>query len=310
MDSSISVKDQTPVDRVPSNRDLTREYLVFLQVEKGLAGNTLKAYSTDLLSFVRFARKRGREVETAEREDVLAFLGELRRRQYAPSSTYRMLSAVKSFYRFLNREELLTHDPTANVGFPRTHQRLPKFLTDEEVERILDKPDRTTVRGIRDRAMLQLMYASGARVSELISIKLRDMDLEAGIISCMGKGGKERRIPIGREAIASVKAYLPVRQLLLKDKASVYLFVSRLGMPLRREGFWKSVVAYGSDSGLGHVTPHMLRHSFATHLVERGADLRSVQTLLGHADISTTEVYTHVANERLREIVRKCHPRR
>lgn len=291
------------------SRDNLDDYLTYLRVERGLAANTLKAYRQDLTLFKGFLTRHSRLFTDATREDLLGFITELRQRGYNPSTGCRVLSSVRTFYRFLNREEIIQHDPSSNVEFPRVRQRLPKFLTQFEIERLFAQPHLGSVDGVRDRAMLELMYASGLRVSELVSLRCEDLNLDAGLLTCIGKGSKERRVPVGKLALQCVERYLLQREQRLIHKVSAYLFLKATGKPLRREEFWRAIVKYGEEAGIGRVTPHMLRHSFATHLVEGGADLRSVQTMLGHADIGTTEVYTHVVNERLRELIDKYHPR-
>jgi integrase/recombinase XerD len=290
-------------------RDLGREFLRYLRVERGLSPNTLEAYERDLKKLVKFAASRGRELVTIERADVLAFVKELREAGLEPQSVARTLVTVRNLYKFLILDGHIHHDPTVNVETPRAWQTLPKFLTKEEVERLLEEPDVTTDEGLRDRAMTELLYASGLRVSEMVSLRLADVDLDAGLVTCLGKGSKERRVPVGRSAIEWVRRYLVARRRLAGDRDVDHLFVTPRATPVTRQMYWRRLVEYGERARLGRITPHMLRHTFATHLLEHGADLRSVQMMLGHGDISTTQIYTHVTNERLREAFRKFHPR-
>jgi integrase/recombinase XerD len=290
-------------------RDLGREFLRYLRVERGLSANTLDAYERDLKKLVKFAESRGRELVTVERADVLAFIKELREGGLEPQSLARTLVTVRNLYKFLILDGHIHHDPTVNVETPRAWQTLPKFLTKEEVERLLEEPDTTTDEGLRDRAMTELLYASGLRVSEMVSLKLADVDLDAGLVTCLGKGSKERRVPVGRSAVEWVRRYLPARRRMAGDRDEQALFVTSRGTSVTRQMYWRRLVEYGERARLGRITPHMLRHTFATHLLEHGADLRSVQMMLGHGDISTTQIYTHVTNERLREAFEKFHPR-
>lgn len=290
-------------------RDLGREFLRYLRVERGLSPNTLEAYERDLKKLMRFAESRGRELVTIERADVLAFIKDLREGGLEPQSLARTLVTVRNLYKFLILDGHIHHDPTVNVESPRAWQTLPKFLTREEVDRLLEEPDVTTDEGIRDRAMTELLYASGLRVSEMVSLKLSDVDFDAGLVTCFGKGSKERRVPIGRAAVEWIRRWMSARRHILGDRNEERLFVTTRGTPVTRQVYWRRLVDYGERARLGRITPHMLRHTFATHLLEHGADLRSVQMMLGHGDISTTQIYTHVTNERLRETFKKFHPR-
>lgn len=290
-------------------RNILENYFTYLRVEKGLSTNTLKAYRQDLAAYDTFLRGRGLSFTDAGRDDVVGFMSFLRQRGYAAGSRGRALSSLRTLYRFLSREDLIGRNPTSNIEFPRTRVRLPKFLTHHEIERLLNQPDVATDEGVRDRTMLELMYSSGLRVSELVSLNLASIDLIDGLITCTGKGSKERRVPMGKTAMRWLNQYLVRRKKMFSDRARDSLFLNSTGLSLSREGFWRIIVSYGEKAGIGHVTPHMLRHSFATHLVEGGADLRSVQTMLGHSDIGTTEVYTYVVSERLREVIDRYHPR-
>ncbi|MFQ5696200.1 MAG: site-specific tyrosine recombinase XerD, partial [Terriglobia bacterium] len=239
------------------------------------------------------------------------FLGRLYQQGLDSRSVARTLVAVRNFFRFLRQEETIRRNPTEHIESPRMWKRLPKFLTVEEVERLLASPEATTPRGRRDKAMLEVLYATGLRVSELVNLKLSDLQLEAGYLRCLGKGNKERVVPLGKKATTALEAYLRGgRPRLAKRRASAHLFLSRRGQGMTRHNFWRLLGEQARAAGIrGRLTPHVLRHSFATHLLERGADLRAVQLLLGHADISTTQIYTHVAQERLRQIYRMHHPR-
>lgn len=290
-------------------RDLGREFLGYLRVEKGLSSNTLEAYERDLRKLVSFAAGRGRELGTLERGDLLEFLKELRVSGLSPQSIARTLVTVRNLYKFLILDGHMKYDPTVNVETPKSWQTLPKFLTREEVERLLEEPDITTDEGLRDRAMTELLYASGLRVSEMVNLTFGDVDLDKGLVTCLGKGSKERQVPVGRAAVEWVRRYLPARRRLAGDVSHDRLFVGAGGTPVTRQQYWRRLVDYGERAKLGHITPHMLRHTFATHLLEHGADLRSVQLMLGHSDVSTTQIYTHVTNERLRETLKKFHPR-
>jgi integrase/recombinase XerD len=288
-----------------------RAFLQHLQVEKGLAANTLAAYGQDLSKLQVFLKARGRAVTDADRDDVLDFLSWLYRRKISSRSVARHLVTLRMFFRFALAEDWMREDPTLNLESPRVWKKLPGYLTPQQVERLLAAPDLATLLGPRDLAMLEVLYSTGLRVSELVGLRLSEMDLSMGCARCVGKGNKERLVPVGRKAIEAVRRYLKdTRPRLLKGRVSPFLFLSRLGGRMSRVGLWKMLKAYGRRAGLPPgLSPHKLRHSFATHLLERGADLRSVQMMLGHADISTTQIYTHVTQERLRKIYKAHHPR-
>jgi integrase/recombinase XerD len=291
-------------------RDLKQDFLSYARVERGLSANTLEAYDRDLRKFEKWLQeKAGKSLAAADRDDVSSFLRQLRQEGLEANSVARQASTLRHFYRFLLLDGFISHDPTVAVESPKAWQTLPKFLTQEEVDLLLRQPDVDTEMGVRDRALLELLYASGLRVSEVAALRMSDVNLEAGLIQCLGKGSKERTVPLGRSAIGWVERYLPIRRRWLAGRSSARLFVTPHGRPLQRQALWKRVVGYGRRAGIGHVTPHMLRHTFATHLLEHGADLRSVQMMLGHADLTTTEIYTHVTDERLKEVYEKCHPR-
>lgn len=292
------------------SRDLVREFLTSLRVERGLSANTIEAYRRDLEQAAAWARReRGRDLPSLSREDVRDFLREMKERGYDAKSIARSMTTLRNFFKFLILDGVLKTDPTAGLDTPRSWQMLPKFLTVEEVNLLLEQPDVTRDIGIRDRAILEVLYATGLRASELVALKLTDVDVDQGIVICLGKGSKERLVPLGRSALEWIMRYLPVRQRWLGQRTSAWLFISPRGRALTRQALWKIVARYGRAAGLGRVMPHMLRHTFATHLLEHGADLRSVQMMLGHADLSTTQVYTYVTNERLRQIYDRCHPR-
>jgi integrase/recombinase XerD len=289
-------------------------FLMHVKVEKGLSVNTASAYRRDLAKFQSFAQKRKLSLEAVSRDDLVDFLAGLYRQKLESRTVARNLVTLRNFFRFAQIQESISADPSVNLESPKIRRSLPGYLRLEEVERLLSQPDAKTVLGLRDRAMLELLYSTGLRVSELISLRVTDLDSKSGCVRCIGKGDKERIVPVGRQALGMVDKYLRnARPELLRQKKAVSnpaLFVNRRGASLSRVGVWKILSAYGRRAGLRvALTPHMLRHSFATHLLERGADLRSVQLMLGHADISTTQIYTHVVEERLKQIYKAHHPR-
>jgi integrase/recombinase XerD len=286
-------------------------FLNYLRVEKGLSQNTMVAYGRDLRKFREFAEGRDRKLAQLSRDDIVDFLTSLYRAGLDSRSVARHLVSVRNFLRFCQVEGSIAEDPSAYVETPKFRMRLPTHLSVEEVNRLLARPNVSTPVGMRDRAMIELLYSSGLRVSELVNLRLSDLQMETACVRCIGKGNKERLVPMGRTAITAVKAYLSgSRQALVGKTASPYLFLNRFGTRIGRIGFWKKLADYGRHAGLRlKLKPHMLRHSFATHLLERGADLRSVQLMLGHADISTTQIYTHVVKDRLKEVYKQHHPR-
>ncbi len=290
-------------------------FLNYLKVEKGLAQNTMAAYSLDLAKFAAFAAKRSRGLTAIRRDDIVDFLASLYRQKLDSRSVARHLVTLRNFFRFALREGGIQTDPTLNLESPKVRKTLPGFLRLEEVDRLLEQPNLGTPLGVRDKALLELLYSTGLRVSELVGLRVGDLEMRAGCLRCIGKGDKERLVPVGRKALAAVEQYLTdSRPVLLRMRrqapAVPFLFVNRLGGKLSRVGVWKILAGYGRRAGLrARLTPHKLRHSFATHLLERGADLRSVQLMLGHADISTTQIYTHVVEERLKHIYKAHHPR-
>lgn len=290
--------------------DLDR-FLESLVVERGLRQNSLEAYQRDLIRYLAHLAGRGREATALDRTDVPRYLLTLREAGLNPRSVARHLSAIRQFHRFLVRQGQATEDPTAHLEAPRPWRRLPGVLSSEEVDRLLAARRVTTPRELRNRAMLELMYASGLRVSELVGLRLGDVDLGVGIVRVVGKGDKERLVPVGDAAAETLQAYLrDGRPRLAKSHPSDYLFLGRHGRGLTRQMFWQLIKKVALAAGITKsVTPHTLRHSFATHLLERGADLRSVQLMLGHADIGTTQIYTHVSRAHLKAIYDKFHPR-
>jgi len=286
-------------------------YLDHLRVERALAANSISSYASDLAKLATFAEEQG--VTTTEAVDpvlITRFLVSLDRGGLGARSATRHLSAVRGFCRFLVRERWTGADPTAEIATPRLGRRLPAVLTFEEVVRLLEAPDLAKPRGRRDRAMLSLMYAAGLRVSELCALKTSDLDQRRGFVNVLGKGGKRRLVPVGEVALADVDLYLKGTPPVRGGRPHSALFLSSWGRPLSRQAFWKLVVRYARRVAITKpISPHKLRHSFATHLLERGADLRSVQALLGHANIVTTEIYTHLTSDHVRQAHRKSHPR-
>lgn len=290
---------------------LLDSFLEYLSVERGLAKNTIEAYKRDLKSYIYYLRKKNIiDINSSNRAIIVAYLLQMQKSGKA-SSISRTCAALRSFYQFLFREHVISEDPTIDLDTPKLEQRLPKVLNTEEVEKLLSQPDITTPLGLRDKSMLELLYATGMRVSELISLSVEDVNLETGFLRCMGKGSKERIIPVGSIALEYLKEYLSsVRKQLLNGKESKKLFFNRQGNPMTRQGFWKIIKKYSKQAGIyKKITPHTLRHSFATHLLENGADLRAVQEMLGHADISTTQRYTHLTQNRIKQVYDKTHPR-
>jgi integrase/recombinase XerD len=291
---------------------LLDQFLHYLIVEKGLSKNTIEAYGHGLGRFLNYVEKKGiEEVQRVGKFDVRAFLLTLKKQGLSTRSMVRNLVAIRTFFRFLIQEGILEANPVEEMEFPKLAKPLPEILALKEVEQLLDQPDLRTPLGIRDRAMLEVLYATGMRVSELVQLPINQVNLEGGYVLVFGKGSKERVVPLGREAMKWISLYLEkVREKLAGGKESRFLFVNRSGRGMSRQGFWHNLKALGQKAGIRkRITPHLLRHSFATHLLERGADLRSVQMMLGHADISTTQIYTHVARERLKKIHQKYHPR-
>ncbi len=287
-------------------------YLAYLTVEKGLAPNTRESYGRDLMRFATFFREAGfRHYSDADPAVILKYLIELRRLGLEARSRARHLVSLRGFFRFLRNEKITPNDPTRLIELPKSGLHLPVVIPVGEIRRLLAAPDREQPRGKRDAAMLELLYAAGLRVSELVTLDLKYLNLEAGFVRVLGKGSKERIVPIGRQAQAALRSYLENgRPSLMKQRTGPHVFVARQGRPLTRQGFWKLLKKYALQAGIrADISPHTLRHSFASHLLEGGADLRSVQIMLGHADIATTQIYTHVTAERLKAVHRRYHPR-
>jgi len=291
--------------------DITN-FLSFCRIEKGLSANSLEAYRRDLRRYgVFFQSQIGHLVPLNHADTVLSYLNSLYRTGLASRSIARHLASLRNFYSFLLREGRIASDPTEHLHTPKQWKNIPKFLNLSQVDSLLQAPDVSTPTGVRDRAMLELLYASGLRVSELCRVGLSDLNLELGVLRTTGKGNKQRVVPVGRSAVTAVRQYLETaRSRILKGRGSRYLFVTARGGAMTRQAFWKLLAGHGRRVGIfRNLTPHVLRHSFATHLLEGGADLRSVQSMLGHADISTTQIYTHVMRSRLRKTLDDHHPR-
>ena len=287
-------------------------YLNHLRIERRLADHTLESYQRDLLKLARFAAGRGKKIEALDRHELDRFVQALAGQGLSPRSVSRAVAAVRGFYRFVALESRRQENPADDLQAPRAWRPLPKFLSAEEVDLLIQQPDTSIVRGIRDRALIELLYATGLRVSELVQLRVADVNLDAGYLTCTGKGGKQRVVPIGDEAVSWVRRYLSsARPALVRLGASPRLFVNaRGGRALTRVGVWKILKGYARQAGLPtSLSPHVLRHSFATHLLDRGADLRAIQLMLGHADLSTTQIYTHVHESRLRAVYDRFHPR-
>jgi integrase/recombinase XerD len=293
------------MNSITGNREWADRFLQYLRIEKGVSANTIESYTHDLTMYCEYLGATGLlDVKPAA---VSGFLKFLYGRRLKPRSAARAFAAVRGLHRFLILEKATVENPSANVEKPKWWKPLPDVLSFEEVDRLLAAPDAGSAKGLRDKAMLEVLYATGLRVSELIELKLQGVNLQIGFVRCIGKGNKERIVPLGASAADAVAAYLPVRRV---KKATDFLFLNNRGSKLSRMGFWKILRFYGVRAGIKtRLTPHVIRHSFATHLLERGADLRAVQSMLGHANISTTEIYTHVMRERLKEIYKSYHPR-
>ncbi len=288
-------------------RDLIKEFLSYIQVEKGLARHTLESYRRDLSRLQTWASSHGQPIQNLTRQDLRKWIAELSQEGLAPTSVARAVSSVRGLFRFLMLDGHIRSHPAEDLDTPQRFAYLPKFLTEDEINRLFAAPEISTAEGIRDRALLELMYAAGLRVSELVSLKQDDLDLHAGMVVCHGKGSKERRVPIGKSAIHWLQQYSAVKAGYGRT-TSPYFFLHR-GRPLTRQQAWKMIKRYAAKAGVKDVSPHTLRHSFATHLIQNGADSRSVQALLGHSDISTTQIYTHITNRHMRSTYDRHHPR-
>lgn len=291
---------------------LVDTYILHLKVERGLAVNTLDSYRRDLTKFIRFLKRQGVfGLEQVDRQRIMAFMEDLHKKGRAAATISRNLAAIRSFYSFLNQENLVSHNPSTELDSPKIPKRLPNILSIAQVTKLLEQPKVNDAGGMRDKAMLELLYATGIRVSELVDLDLPDVNLDMGFLRCIGKGSKERIIPMGQVAVACVRTYLNKgRGALVRDPEEKAVFVNIHGRRLTRQGFWKILKKYVRQAGIdGDITPHTLRHSFATHLLENGADLRAVQEMLGHSDISTTQIYTQVTANHLRDVYQQSHPR-
>ena len=286
-------------------------YVSYLRDVKRMSPNTVESYARDLAALAGFAETRGRAVDALDRQDLEAFVRSLMASGLSPRSVARTVACVRGFYRFAAVEDKREGSPADDLRAPRAWPALPKFLSLEEVDRLLAQPDTSTPRGLRDKALIEVLYATGLRVSELVSLKTNNLHLDEGYLTCVGKGSKERIVPIGQEAADWLNKYIAQGRRALLNGSSPWLFVNaRDGGPLSRVGFWKVLKEYGIKAGVSReLSPHVLRHSFATHLLERGADLRAIQVMLGHADLSTTQIYTHVLEARLRAVYDRYHPR-
>ena len=296
--------------------DLTLDFLATLELERGLSRNTLEAYRSDLQQFGLFLGRRERDPLAATPADLAAFVSELAggrdgKAPVAPATLQRKIACLRSFYRHLRREQILDHDPTAELRPPRSRERLPKVLSRDEVNRLLEQPRGTSPGALRDRALLETMYACGLRASEAVTLELSELDLDDGVLRARGKGSKERLVPIGSTAIAALRAYLErSRPRLVGLREESRVFVNQRGGGLSRQGLYKIVQGHAASAGLERrMSPHTLRHTFATHLLAGGCDLRSLQEMLGHADIGTTQIYTHLSADRLRDVYFDAHPR-
>lgn len=290
--------------------DILQVFLEFISVEKGLSSNTRLSYSRDIQKLILFLRKENIPFLKVKEEDLVKFIHHQSRSGLSARSLARSISSLKSFYKFLVLDGLIKNNPAINLSSPKIWLYLPIFLSVEEVEKLLQRPNVRNTRGLRDKAMLELLYATGLRVSEMVSLRIKDVNLDDGFLLCQGKGGKERIVPLGHSARKAVQKYLEKARFKLLKEESEFLFLSQQGKPFTRQGFWKMLKGYAIEAGLdAKISPHVLRHSFATHLLERGADLRSVQLMLGHSQITTTQIYTHVSRKQIRRIYEKYHPR-
>ncbi|MGI6226377.1 MAG: site-specific tyrosine recombinase XerD [Peptococcales bacterium] len=292
--------------------ELMEEFLNYLLVERGLASNTINSYRRDLQNFYMFLKRQQiYMLDKITKNDIVSFLAYLKEEERAAATIARHTAALKAFFKFLSQEKYLEEDITFNLERPKQNKKLPQFLTLKEVDRLLNGPILNTPIGVRDQAMLEVLYATGMRVSELLDLGINNLNLEVGFVRCIGKGSKERIIPLGSKAIISLTTYLQWgRNKLLKNPREQSLFLNHHGRKMTRQGFWKIIKTYAQKAGIEkEISPHILRHSFATHLLENGADLRSVQEMLGHADISTTQIYTHVTRGKITQVYRQAHPR-
>lgn len=293
---------------VGMSRDLLREYISYIKVEKGLAKNSVDSYRRDLRKLSDWCEKNGFDIAKLERGDIREWLIDLTAANLAETSKLRLLSSLRGFYKFLMLEGHIEKDPSENLDAAKKGAYLPKFLNRHEVEELLATPDVSGFNGLRDRAILELMYACGLRVSEVADLKARDVDIDSGLLTCTGKGSKTRRVPIGTSAVEWLKSYLAKRRQIEKIDIE-NLFVTSLGRPITRQTIHLFIKEYAAKCGLKDVSAHTLRHTFATHLIQNNADIRSVQQMLGHADISTTQIYTHITSAHLKKSYERFHPR-
>lgn len=292
--------------------EFTQRYLDFIIIEKGLSDNSVASYSTDLVQYIQFLEKNNiHDLNNVDTAVILSWLINLNRQGLSAKSRARHLITIRGLYKFLINEQIVFKNPVKNIDIPKTGLALPKIMTVDEVKAILDVPDIRKPRDLRNSAMMEIMYGAGLRVSELIMLCLQDINLDANFVRVMGKGSKERIVPIGSKARSITEKWInDGRQVLLKKTPTPYLFAARAGKPMTRQSFWKIIKKYALVANISkNITPHTFRHSFATHLLEGGADLRSVQTMLGHSDISTTQIYTHISREYLIKMHQKYHPR-
>lgn len=290
-----------------------QSFIHYLSVERGLAPNTLESYERDLTRYIAYLKENGTaSLQDTAKSHIVGYIAQLRKAGKAPATLSRTVVSIRAFYQFLVRERIIEKDPSLHMETPKLQKRLPKVMSMHEVELLLNAPSTSTPGGMRDKAMLEVLYATGIRVSELIALRLEDVHLGLGYVRCLGKGSRERIIPLGRIAAQALDQYLQTSRpkLLKPGRSEDALFVNHLGSRMTRQGFWKIIKKYAAQSGIQkEITPHTLRHSFATHLLENGADLRAVQEMLGHADISTTQIYTHVTNKRMKDVYNRTHPR-
>ncbi|RKY31932.1 MAG: site-specific tyrosine recombinase XerD [Candidatus Omnitrophota bacterium] len=293
-------------------KQLLESFLNYLTIERGLSSNTTSSYRRDINSYINFLNSmRINDLSQTSKNELSDFMLFQKDRNIAANSIARSLAAIKSFYRFLLREKILKSDPTSLIDSPKLWRRIPETLSAGEVEALLNQPNIRDIQGARDKAVLETLYATGMRVSEAVNLKLENVNMDIGFLRCLGKGNKERVIPLGKKAISSIKRYLSgSRKRQLKNKECPYLFLNRFGRKISRQSLWKIIKKHAKNAKIKKpIKPHILRHSFATHLLERGADLRSVQEMLGHANISTTQIYTHISRQRLKSIHKMFHPR-
>lgn len=290
---------------------LVKQYIDYIAIEKGLSPNTLQSYERDLTNYIQFLTEQGiTDLASTDRIQITAYLQQLHMKNRSTSTISRNLSSIRNFYQFLQRERIIPTNPAELMETPKVEKRLPKVLSSTDIDKMLSKIESVDPVDIRDRAMLELMYATGMRVSELVNVKIHDINLNMGFVRCFGKGSKERIIPIGQKAIQALWLYMDKVRPHFDQKQVDYLFLNKRGEAITRQTFWKIIKKRAQQAGIPkRVTPHTMRHSFATHLLENGADLRAVQEMLGHADISTTQIYTQVTKSRIKHVYDKAHPR-